>query len=140
MENFRRQLVTVTALSAAVACAGMGLFANLPFALAPGMGLNAYFTYDVVGFRGTGAIPWKTAIAGRDGAQSTPPAAVRMVHKSPPMIGLPPTSGRSVPFVPLTGAVLSPKPTTRSIFDVDAEVDDWATASAASRLPRYILC
>jgi len=32
-------------------------FANLPFALAPGMGLNAYFTYDVVGFRGTGNIP-----------------------------------------------------------------------------------
>jgi len=63
VENFRRQLVTVTALSAAVACAGMGLFANLPFALAPGMGLNAYFTYDVVGFRGTGAIPWKTAMA-----------------------------------------------------------------------------
>ena len=35
----------------------MGAFANLPFALAPGMGLNAYFTYDVVGFRGTGGIP-----------------------------------------------------------------------------------
>jgi AGZA family xanthine/uracil permease-like MFS transporter len=40
----------------------MGVFANLPFALAPGMGLNAYFTYDVVGWRGTGAISWETAI------------------------------------------------------------------------------
>jgi hypothetical protein len=32
----------------------MGLFANLPIALAPGMGLNAYFAYTVVGFHGTG--------------------------------------------------------------------------------------
>lgn len=31
----------------------MGLIANLPIALAPGMGMNAYFTYSVVGFRGT---------------------------------------------------------------------------------------
>lgn len=62
LENFRRQLVTVTALSSCVACCLMGVFANLPFALAPGMGLNAYFTYDVVGWRGTGAISWETAI------------------------------------------------------------------------------
>jgi xanthine/uracil/vitamin C permease (AzgA family) len=32
----------------------MGLFANLPIALAPGMGLNAYFAYTVVGFHGNG--------------------------------------------------------------------------------------
>jgi xanthine/uracil/vitamin C permease (AzgA family) len=32
----------------------MGLFANLPIALAPGMGLNAYFTYTVVGHHGFG--------------------------------------------------------------------------------------
>jgi len=63
VENFRRQLVTVTALSAFLACFMMGAFANLPFALAPGMGLNAYFTYDVVGFRGTGGVPWRTAMA-----------------------------------------------------------------------------
>ena len=31
----------------------MGLLANLPFALAPGMGMNAYFTYTVVGFMGS---------------------------------------------------------------------------------------
>lgn len=31
----------------------MGLVANLPIALAPGMGMNAYFTYSVVGWRGT---------------------------------------------------------------------------------------
>ena len=40
----------------------VGVGANLPFALAPGMGLNAYFTYDVVGFRGGGSVAWKTAI------------------------------------------------------------------------------
>jgi len=39
---------TATAVSAGVATIVMGLLANLPFALAPGMGLNAFFTYAVV--------------------------------------------------------------------------------------------
>lgn len=37
-----------TAVSAGVATLVMGLYAGYPFALAPGMGLNAYFTYGVV--------------------------------------------------------------------------------------------
>jgi AGZA family xanthine/uracil permease-like MFS transporter len=37
-----------TCLAAAVATAIMGFYANYPVALAPGMGLNAYFTYGVV--------------------------------------------------------------------------------------------
>src|SRR5262245_13067028 len=37
-----------TCLSAAVGSLMMGLIANYPFALAPGMGLNAYFTYTVL--------------------------------------------------------------------------------------------
>jgi len=37
----------------------MGLMANVPLALAPGMGLNAYFTYTVV--KGLG-VPWQTAL------------------------------------------------------------------------------
>lgn len=37
-----------TAIAAFVGCVVMGLWANLPFALAPGMGLNAYFTFAVV--------------------------------------------------------------------------------------------
>ncbi len=41
-------LVTATALSAAIGTFAMALLANLPFALAPGMGLNAFFTYTVV--------------------------------------------------------------------------------------------
>lgn len=41
-------LITATALAAAVGTFAMALFANYPFALAPGMGLNAYFAYVVV--------------------------------------------------------------------------------------------
>ncbi len=37
-----------TCLAAAIGTAVMGLYANYPVALAPGMGLNAYFTYGVV--------------------------------------------------------------------------------------------
>lgn len=48
-----------TCLAAAIGSAAMGLFADLPLALAPGMGLNAYFTYVVV--KGMG-VPWQTAL------------------------------------------------------------------------------
>ena len=41
-------LFTATALSAAIATFMMALMANLPFALAPGMGLNAFFAFTVV--------------------------------------------------------------------------------------------
>ena len=63
LEDFRRQLITITALAAFIASFIMGVGANLPFALAPGMGLNAYFTYDVVGWRGTGSVKWEVAMA-----------------------------------------------------------------------------
>ena len=39
---------TATALSAVIATLIMAFYANYPFALAPGMGLNAFFTYTVV--------------------------------------------------------------------------------------------
>lgn len=39
---------TATALSSAIATLMMALYAKLPFALAPGMGLNAFFTFSVV--------------------------------------------------------------------------------------------
>ena len=48
-----------TCIAAALGSAAMGLFADLPLALAPGMGLNAYFTYVVV--KGMG-VPWQTAL------------------------------------------------------------------------------
>lgn len=52
----RGDLVTATAASSLVACFIMGAFANMPLALAPGMGLNAYFAYNVVGYYGTGNV------------------------------------------------------------------------------------
>src|SRR6202789_2038944 len=48
-----------TCLAAAVGSLLMGAFARYPIALAPGMGLNAYFTYSVV--KGMG-VPWETAL------------------------------------------------------------------------------
>src|SRR5207248_9809533 len=44
-----------TCISAAIATLIMGLWANYPIALAPGMSLNAYFTYALVLGRG---VPW----------------------------------------------------------------------------------
>ena len=48
-----------TCLAAAIACFVMGLFANWPVGLAPGMGLNAFFTYTVVGEMG---YSWEVAL------------------------------------------------------------------------------
>ncbi|MCD5329220.1 NCS2 family permease [Chromobacterium piscinae] len=48
-----------TCLAAALGTAIMGLVANYPIALAPGMGLNAYFTFSVV--KGMG-LSWETAL------------------------------------------------------------------------------
>ncbi|OIJ15315.1 guanine permease [Anaerobacillus alkalilacustris] len=52
---------TATALAAAIGTLIMGIVANYPIALAPGMGLNAFFTFGVV--LGMG-IPWETALFG----------------------------------------------------------------------------
>lgn len=49
-----------TCLAAALGCLLMGLLANLPVALAPGMGLNAFFTYVIVVEQGHS---WQTALA-----------------------------------------------------------------------------
>lgn len=59
VEDVFPQLLTVTALAAAFGTLVMALWAKLPFALAPGMGLNAYFTFTVVIGMG---IPWQTAL------------------------------------------------------------------------------
>jgi AGZA family xanthine/uracil permease-like MFS transporter len=52
-------VVFATCISSAVASLVMGLYANYPIAMAPGMSLNAYFTYSVC--LGMG-IPWRTAL------------------------------------------------------------------------------
>ena len=48
-----------TCLAASIACLIMGVFANWPIGLAPGMGLNAFFTYTVVGEMG---YSWQIAL------------------------------------------------------------------------------
>ena len=48
-----------TCVAASVACIFMGIYANWPIGLAPGMGLNAFFTYTVVGEMG---YSWETAL------------------------------------------------------------------------------
>ena len=52
-------ILIATALSSFLGCCFMALLANYPFALAPGMGLNAYFTYSVVIGMG---VSWQTAL------------------------------------------------------------------------------
>ncbi|MBP8672976.1 MAG: NCS2 family permease [Synergistales bacterium] len=53
-------VMTATCLASAAGTLIMGLYANYPFALAPGMGLNAFFAFTVViGMK----ISWQTALA-----------------------------------------------------------------------------
>ncbi|KAK5467515.1 hypothetical protein LTS15_000488 [Exophiala xenobiotica] len=60
--GIQRDLVTATAAISALTTFCMGLFANMPIALAPGMGLNAYFAYTVVGYHGSGLVPYQVAV------------------------------------------------------------------------------
>jgi len=59
----RTDLITSTAAISAIASFLMGLLANLPVGMAPGMGVNAYFAYSVVGFHGGGIITYREALA-----------------------------------------------------------------------------
>lgn len=52
-------VVTATCISAVIGCLIMGFYAKLPFGLAPGMGLNAFFTFSVVIGMG---ISWEVAL------------------------------------------------------------------------------
>lgn len=55
----RDAVFVATCLAAALGCLVMGLYANYPIALAPGMGLNAYFAFVVVGTLG---YSWQAAL------------------------------------------------------------------------------
>ncbi len=59
-QQVTQMLAIVTIISAAVATLVMALYANRPFAQAPGLGLNAFFAFTVVLAMG---IPWQTALA-----------------------------------------------------------------------------
>ncbi|MDD4090248.1 MAG: NCS2 family permease, partial [Acholeplasmataceae bacterium] len=51
-----------TAIIAGIATIAMGLYAKIPFGLAPGMGTNAFFAYTIVGPNGLG-YTWQEALA-----------------------------------------------------------------------------
>lgn len=54
------ELFTATVLASVIGTLAMALLANYPFALAPGMGLNAYFAFTVCG--GNMGYPWQLAL------------------------------------------------------------------------------
>jgi AGZA family xanthine/uracil permease-like MFS transporter len=55
----KNSVFVATCLAAALSCFIMGLYANYPIALAPGMGLNAFFAFGMV--KGMG-MSWETAL------------------------------------------------------------------------------
>ncbi|KAG1785270.1 permease family-domain-containing protein [Suillus plorans] len=63
IQEVKQDLITSTAAMSALASILMGALANLPVGMAPGMGLNAYFTYSVVGYHGSGFITYREALA-----------------------------------------------------------------------------
>ena len=56
----RGAVFTATALASGLTTILMALYARIPYALAPGMGLNAFFAYTVCGVMG---YPWQVALA-----------------------------------------------------------------------------
>ncbi|KAJ7039232.1 permease family-domain-containing protein [Mycena alexandri] len=63
VNDVRLDLITATAGISALASFLMGLLANLPVGMAPGLGLNAYFAYSIVGFHGSGIISYREALS-----------------------------------------------------------------------------
>ncbi len=59
LENAGGSVLFATAVASAIACFCMAAFANKPFALSAGLGLNAYFAYTVCGSMG---YSWKVAL------------------------------------------------------------------------------
>ncbi|KAG6589401.1 Adenine/guanine permease AZG2, partial [Cucurbita argyrosperma subsp. sororia] len=63
LSKTKSDLMVGTILSAMIGSFAMGVCANLPLGLAPAMGPNAYLAYNLVGFHGSGPIPYRTALA-----------------------------------------------------------------------------
>ncbi|KAL0355171.1 UNVERIFIED_CONTAM: Adenine/guanine permease AZG2 [Sesamum radiatum] len=63
LSKLKSDLIVATALSSMIGSLAMGLLANLPLGLAPGMGANAYLAYNLVGFHGSGTMTYRTAMA-----------------------------------------------------------------------------
>lgn len=62
MVDLNRNLITATAAIAGFSSFLFGFLTNMPVCLAPGMGLNAYFAYQIVGYHGSGLIPYNLAL------------------------------------------------------------------------------
>jgi AGZA family xanthine/uracil permease-like MFS transporter len=60
--DLSRSLITSTAAVAGFSSFLFGFLTNMPVCLGPGMGLNAYFAYQVVGFHGDGIISYNLAL------------------------------------------------------------------------------
>lgn len=56
-------MIMATAICGMISSVLIGVCANLPLGMAPGMGLNAYFTYTIVGYHGSGNVSYETALA-----------------------------------------------------------------------------
>lgn len=63
LDKTKKSLITATAAAACIGSFLMGATGNLPIGIAPGLGLNAYFAYNVVGFHGSGNVPYEVALA-----------------------------------------------------------------------------
>ncbi|KAJ8771252.1 hypothetical protein K2173_026429 [Erythroxylum novogranatense] len=63
LQKTKSDLIVGTVLSSMIGSFAMGILANLPLGLAPGMGANAYLAYNMVGFHGSGPISYQTAMA-----------------------------------------------------------------------------
>ncbi|PSN73002.1 hypothetical protein BS50DRAFT_176312 [Corynespora cassiicola Philippines] len=61
-QDLNRNLITATAAIAGFSSFLFGFLTNMPVCLAPGMGLNAYFAYQIVGFHGSGIISYNLAL------------------------------------------------------------------------------
>ncbi|KAI1001160.1 Efflux pump [Podosphaera aphanis] len=62
LRDIKKDFITATAAVTGIGSFAFGLLTNLPIALAPGMGLNAYFTYQVVGYHGSGNVSYRLAL------------------------------------------------------------------------------
>lgn len=62
LDRVQKDLIVATVASSIIGSTIMGVFANIPVALAPGMGINAYFAYTVIGFHGSGNLDYKAAL------------------------------------------------------------------------------
>ncbi|KAF1951448.1 hypothetical protein CC80DRAFT_496058 [Byssothecium circinans] len=62
VQDLNRSLVTATAALSGFSSFLFGFMTNMPVCLGPGMGLNAYFAYTIVGFHGSGLVPYRLAL------------------------------------------------------------------------------